>query len=70
MFLFYRKETSHPDRPAPVEKPEQAQPGVTRNCIRAIARYSVVKELNQAVLAAGPPQGGANKLLKSGVDVN
>ena len=38
---------------------------------RAIARYSVVKELNRAVVAAGPPlPAGRSKLLKCSQDVN
>ena len=43
---------------------------MTRNCIRAIARYSVVKELNRAVVAAGPHQSGASKILKRENRVN
>ena len=43
---------------------------MTRNCIRAIARYSVVKELNRTVVAAGPHFAGESKILKRPRSVN
>ena len=43
---------------------------LTRNCIRAIARYSVVKEQYQALAAAGPHQQGAGNVLKNRKSVN
>jgi hypothetical protein len=42
-----------------------------RNCFyRAIARYSVVKELYRAVVAAGPLRQGRSKILKGLKSVN